>query len=236
MNFDYNEEQQLLAASVAALRREATTTSKRARRSSRRPDGYSASVWTALAEIGLLGLPLPADAGGFGGGAVRLDAVMEAIGDALVVEPYLSTMVLGARFVARAGSAAQQQALLPLVAAGDLKMAFAQSEERRALRPRACRDPRRAKGGDRLRARRRQVASCCMRRAPISSSSRRAPPAAMRDRDGHQPVRRRRARTGRHDDARTEPSTACAPPTSALDGVRVDADALLGARGRARCR
>ena len=55
-------------------------------------------------------------------------SVMEAIGEALVVEPYLSTVGLGAQFVARAGTNAQQQALLPLVGAGKLKMAFAQTE------------------------------------------------------------------------------------------------------------
>jgi alkylation response protein AidB-like acyl-CoA dehydrogenase len=53
---------------------------------------------------------------------------MEAIGDALVVEPYLSTIGLGAQFVARAGTNVRQQAILPLVSAGKLKMAFAQTE------------------------------------------------------------------------------------------------------------
>ena len=44
--------------------------------------------------------------------AARVDAmaVMEAIGDALVVEPYLATVALGAQFVARGGSAAQTAA------------------------------------------------------------------------------------------------------------------------------
>jgi alkylation response protein AidB-like acyl-CoA dehydrogenase len=47
-----------------------------------------------MAELGLLGLPLPAEFGGFGGGAVDAMGVMEAIGAALIVEPYLPTVGL----------------------------------------------------------------------------------------------------------------------------------------------
>jgi alkylation response protein AidB-like acyl-CoA dehydrogenase len=126
MNFDYSEEQQLLAASVRRFveKQYDFDTRKKIVASA---EGYSSGVWAGLAEIGLLGLPLPVDAGGFGGGGVDLLSVMEAFGEALVVEPYLST-VLGARFVARAGTAAQKQSLLVPTIAGQLKMAFAQSE------------------------------------------------------------------------------------------------------------
>ena len=126
MNFDYSEEQQLLAASVRRFIAEQYDfdTRKKIIASS---EGYSAGVWSGLAEIGLLGLPLPVESGGFGGGAVDLYNVMEAFGDALVVEPYLST-ILCARFIALAGTAEQKQALLPPVIAGDLKLAFAQAE------------------------------------------------------------------------------------------------------------
>jgi alkylation response protein AidB-like acyl-CoA dehydrogenase len=127
MNFDYNEEQQLLAASVKRfIDRDYTFETRRKIVASH--EGCSDAIWSTFAEIGLLGLPFSPDVGGFGGGAVDLMSIMEAIGEALVVEPYLSTVALGAQFVARAGTSAQQQALLPLVAAGKLKMAFAQSE------------------------------------------------------------------------------------------------------------
>ena len=126
MNFDYSEEQQLLAASVRRFVDEQYDfdTRKKIIASS---EGYSAGVWSGLADIGLLGLPLPVESGGFGGGAVDLFNVMEAFGDALVVEPYLST-ILCARLIARAGSAPQKEALLPPVVAGHLKLAFAQAE------------------------------------------------------------------------------------------------------------
>ena len=85
-------------------------------------------MWKTLAELGVLGLPLPAEFGGFGGGAVDTMSVMEAIGEALVVEPYLATVGLGAQFVARAGTPAQKERILPAVVEGKLKLAFAQTE------------------------------------------------------------------------------------------------------------
>jgi len=82
-----------------------------------------------LAEIGLLGLPFPADHGGFGGRAVDLMSVMEAFGDALLVEPYVATVALAGRLVARAGTEAQKREILPAVAEGRLAMAFAHGED-----------------------------------------------------------------------------------------------------------
>ena len=126
MNFDYSEEQQLLAASVRRFVEKQYDFETR-RKIIASADGCSDSVWSGLADIGLLGLAVPVDAGGFGGGAVDLLGVMEAFGDALIVEPYFST-VLGARMIARAGSDAQKLALLPPIVAGELKVAFAQTE------------------------------------------------------------------------------------------------------------
>jgi alkylation response protein AidB-like acyl-CoA dehydrogenase len=54
-------------------------------------------------------------------------SVMEAFGEALVVEPYIPTL-LGALLVAKGGSAAQKQAILPAVAEGRMKLAFAHTE------------------------------------------------------------------------------------------------------------
>ena len=127
MNFDYNEEQQLLADSINRFiakdydfeTRKKIVASK---------EGWSAEVWSTFAEMGLLGIPFDAELGGFGGGAVDLMSAMEAIGEGLVVEPFLATVGLGAQLVARGGSAAQKKAILPAVIEGRLKMAFAQTE------------------------------------------------------------------------------------------------------------
>ena len=127
MNFDDSEEQQLLAASVRRFIEKQYDFETRGKIVAS-PDGCSATVWATLAELGLLGLPLPGDFGGFDGGAVDLMSVMEAFGEALVVEPYLATVGLGAQFIARVGNAEQKKALLPQIAAGELRLAFAQTE------------------------------------------------------------------------------------------------------------
>ena len=126
MNFDYNEEQQLLADSVRRFLQKDYDFEKR-KQIVASPQGASDQVWATLAQMGLTGLPLSTDYGGFGGGAVDLMSVMEAFGEALVVEPYIPTL-LGALLVAKGGSAAQKQAILPAVAEGRMKLAFAHTE------------------------------------------------------------------------------------------------------------
>ena len=126
MNFDPTEEQQLLAASIERFVLRDYGFEMR-RRIVASPDGFSRDVWRAMAEMGLVGLPLPVEHGGFGGGAMDAMALMEAIGDALIVEPWLAT-ALGARLVAQGGSDAQKARYLPSVAEGRRTMAFAHGE------------------------------------------------------------------------------------------------------------
>ena len=121
MNFDYNEEQQLLADSVRRLLQKDYDFEKR---KAILQNGWSEHVWATFAEMGLTALPLPTDYGGFGGGAVDLLSVMEAFGEALVVEPYLPT-VLAAQVIAKAGTPQQKQSILPLVAQGKMRLALA---------------------------------------------------------------------------------------------------------------
>jgi alkylation response protein AidB-like acyl-CoA dehydrogenase len=77
--------------------------------------------------MGLTGLPLSTDYGGFGGGAVDLMDVMEAFGEALVVEPYVPT-VLAALLIARSKDEKRKQAILPGVVEGKTRLAFATGE------------------------------------------------------------------------------------------------------------
>ena len=127
MNFDYNEEQQLLADSVRRfLAKDYDFEARKKVVASK--EGWSPKVWATFTEMGLTGLPFSTDFGGFGGGAVDLMGVMEAAGDALVVEPYVPTVIAG-QLVARAGSDAQKKAVLTAVVEGKLKLAFAHSEK-----------------------------------------------------------------------------------------------------------
>jgi alkylation response protein AidB-like acyl-CoA dehydrogenase len=126
MNFDYNEEQQLLADSVRRFLQKDYDFEARKKILATK-QGWSEKVWATFAEMGLTGVVVPTEYGGFGGGAVDLMSVMEAFGEALVVEPFLPT-VLAARAIARAGSAEQKQAMLPLVAEGRMRLALATGE------------------------------------------------------------------------------------------------------------
>ena len=122
MNFDYSEEQQLLADSVRRFLDKEYDFEKRKKIVA--GAGWSEEIWAKFAEMGLTGLPVSPDYGGFGGGAVDLMSVMEAFGEALVVEPLLPTLI-AARLVGRAGSDAQKKAILPAVAGGGMRLAFA---------------------------------------------------------------------------------------------------------------
>jgi alkylation response protein AidB-like acyl-CoA dehydrogenase len=124
MNFDYNEEQQLLADSVRRfLAKDYDFEARKAIIASE--PGWSREVWATFASMGLTGLPFSPDHGGFGGGAVDLMSVMEAFGEALVVEPYLPTLVAGLA-LARSPLAAS---LLPAVVEGKSRLAFAHAEK-----------------------------------------------------------------------------------------------------------
>ena len=126
MNFDYNEEQQLLADSVRRYLQKDYDFEAR-KKILATPAGWSERVWATFAEMGLTGLPLSTDHGGFGGGAVDLMSVMEAFGEALVVEPYLPT-VLAALLISKSGDEKQKQSILPLVAQGKMRLALAIGE------------------------------------------------------------------------------------------------------------
>ncbi len=127
MNFDYSEEQRLLADTLKRFLATNYTFDARAKIVASAA-GYSEDVWAALAEMGLLGVPFDTEYGGFGGSAVDVMIVMEAIGEALVVEPYLATVGLGGQFVARGGTEALKRRLLPAVGEGKAKLALAQTE------------------------------------------------------------------------------------------------------------
>src|SRR5437868_11836395 len=128
MDFDLSEEQRLLKESVDGLLTDTYDFDSRKKYASEK-GGWSRSVWAKLAEQGLLGLPFSEDDGGFGAGAVETMIVMEALGKALVLEPYLATVVLGGGFLRRGGSAEQKAAHIPGIIDGSKTFAFAQLEK-----------------------------------------------------------------------------------------------------------
>lgn len=109
--------------------------------------GWSAEIWRGLAEIGALALTVPEAHGGFGGGGMDTFVVMEECGRALLLEPYLATIVLGAGIVARAGNEAQCASILPAVGAGERQLALAHYEPGTRFAPEAVACEARREGG-----------------------------------------------------------------------------------------
>ncbi|MFE2157338.1 acyl-CoA dehydrogenase family protein [Streptomyces lydicus] len=120
------EEHRALRASVAALARRygreyfATVVAE---------GRHTDDLWTEAAGLGYLGVNLPAEYGGGGGGIAELSLVLEELGAAgcpllmLVVSPAICGTV-----IARFGTDAQKRAWLPGLADGSRKMAFGITE------------------------------------------------------------------------------------------------------------
>ena len=87
--------------------------------------GYSREQWLAFAELGWLAMPLPEEYGGFGAGVIETMLMFEAFGRHLVLEPYLETVILTGGLVARGGTPALCERLLPAIAEGSLQGALA---------------------------------------------------------------------------------------------------------------
>lgn len=127
MDFSYTEEQGLLRDSVARFLADHYDF-ETFKRVSRSEPGWRPEIWKQFAELGLLGASLPEDFGGLGGGPVETLIVMEEFGKALVVEPYVPTVVIGGGLLRHAGTEQQKQEWLPKIAIGDARIAFAFAE------------------------------------------------------------------------------------------------------------
>lgn len=126
MNFDYTDEQNMLRDSIAKWAAGQYDFDKR--REALKSDDAWKKNWATFAELGLLAAPLPEEFGGLGGGPLDVSVVAEEFGKALVVEPYVPTVVIGANALNYAGSAAQKDEHLNAIGAGERVIAFAQAE------------------------------------------------------------------------------------------------------------
>jgi pimeloyl-CoA dehydrogenase small subunit len=127
MDFSYTEEQTMLRDSIARFLSD-NYDFETFKKASRSEPGWRPAVWKQFAELGLLGASLPEDFGGLGGGPIETSIVMEEFGKALVVEPYVPTVVIAGSLLRHAGSDAQKQECLPKIANGETVLAFAFAE------------------------------------------------------------------------------------------------------------
>ncbi len=123
MDFTFSQEQQQFADALKRWAAKDYTFEKR-HAIIQSASGVSDPAWAALAELGLLALPLPESAGGFAGNAIDMLPAMQQVGRALLIEPLLATL-LGAEFLKLAGG---HDELLGQVAGGECKLACALGE------------------------------------------------------------------------------------------------------------
>lgn len=127
MDFSFTEEQSMLRDTVASWLADNYDFDKRRAMLAKEP-GWSPQAWKAFAEeLGILGAPFSEELGGLGGGPIENMIVMEEFGKALVVEPYLGTVVIGGGFLKHSGHA-QAAELIGQIIAGEAIFAFAWAE------------------------------------------------------------------------------------------------------------
>ncbi len=126
MNFDFTEEQTMLRDSVR--RYVADNYSFEARKAIVASGGFSAAVWDAFAQLGVLGLTAPADAGGSEMGMQEAMVVMEELGRGIVLEPVAALSLLPTALLAASPASRAHQALLTGIADGSQRVAVAYVE------------------------------------------------------------------------------------------------------------
>ena len=122
------EEQTMLKeAADGFLNQHAPIAHLRKLRDSGDADGVSRDLWRAFGEMGFAGIVIPEEHGGSGLGAVEAGVMAEALGRTLTPSPFLGSGLLSAT-VLKGGSAEQQAAWLPRIAAGEAIVALAVDE------------------------------------------------------------------------------------------------------------
>jgi alkylation response protein AidB-like acyl-CoA dehydrogenase len=89
--------------------------------------GWSTAHWQNYAELGWLALLIPEAAGGLGFAFTDVAVLLEAFGNGLVLEPFISTVVLGA-FILENADQNPRIKELEAVATGALRLALAHDE------------------------------------------------------------------------------------------------------------
>jgi alkylation response protein AidB-like acyl-CoA dehydrogenase len=150
MDFTYSEEQRMLADSLRRLVQDEWDQPRRRARAARA--ALDRVAWRRLAELGVLGLNVAADYGGFGEPAASLLPVHLELGRGLVSEPVIASAVMGGALVAACAPEPARRSLLPPIASGALLVSVAWQEpgRRYAVEPHACRVARGQNGGWRL--------------------------------------------------------------------------------------
>jgi alkylation response protein AidB-like acyl-CoA dehydrogenase len=118
MDFTFTEEQQMLLDTTRRFIAKDYSFEARRQIREKSAQGFSPAVWRGFADLGLLALNVPEEDGGLGGNGIDTMLAMTAMGEGLVLEPYLASAVLASKTIAALGNADQRGAMLPSLALG----------------------------------------------------------------------------------------------------------------------
>ncbi len=119
MNFDYSADARALKAQASELFASASPPAHlHALLDSGRQD--DPALWATVSGLGWAGPQVDEELGGVGAEPQLLCALAEAVGGALAPVPFMSSAILAVEGIRLAGSKAQQEALLPPLAAGEV--------------------------------------------------------------------------------------------------------------------
>jgi alkylation response protein AidB-like acyl-CoA dehydrogenase len=82
-------------------------------------EGWSREIWSKLAELGLLSLQVPEEQGGMAPAVVETLLTATATGKAMLLEPWISSAVIGSVLIRQLGSPRQREEMLSAMAAGE---------------------------------------------------------------------------------------------------------------------
>jgi alkylation response protein AidB-like acyl-CoA dehydrogenase len=128
ITFAVSEEQALLRDTARKLLA-ARSPSEKVREDMATPEGFDASLWAEIAQMGWQAMAVPEEHGGAGYGWTEVAVLAEEMGAALVCAPYLSSAVLAVATLRAAGDADAAAEHLPGIAAGEIRATLAHVTE-----------------------------------------------------------------------------------------------------------
>ncbi len=123
MNFEHTDDRRMLADTLVRALRDGYPIETR-NAGAYGDTGYDPAVWQQLNELGIVSALFDEAAGGFGGSGFDIMVVFEALGRALVVEPFLGALMAG-RALAKAGG---HDETLAGIVSGETIAAFAHDD------------------------------------------------------------------------------------------------------------
>ncbi len=126
MNLDYNDEQNMLREQIQKFCESEYDFYKREEIVKSSKD-FDPNVWNLFAEQGWLSMPFSEQSGGLGFGPIELSILFEEFGKALVIEPYLSTVVLSGTLLDKS-TFSEKNDLIEKICTGSIHISLAYAE------------------------------------------------------------------------------------------------------------